>query len=169
MAGGLIPGFTDPMSDAMAALYGLVAGAPGGKESVRAALDQMTTSAMQSFNASYPDVAGIDYFSWAGRSAHAFSTNTQDAACAGAPNPAAIDVIRVELSLPFEATGGEAVANDGLVTVESARWGTFLGCVPADHLDEIGMFFLHGADPISGFDHAVFFGRVASELEARGF
>ena len=27
--------------------------------------------------------------------------------------------------------------NDGLVTVASARWGTFLGCVPADHLAEV--------------------------------
>ena len=30
------------------------------------------------------------------------------------------------------------VAHDGLVPVQSAKWGTFLGCVPADHLDEIG-------------------------------
>ena len=28
--------------------------------------------------------------------------------------------------------------NDGLVTVTSATWGTFLGCIPADHLDEVG-------------------------------
>ena len=27
--------------------------------------------------------------------------------------------------------------NDGLVTVASAKWGTFLGCVPADHLSEV--------------------------------
>ena len=26
---------------------------------------------------------------------------------------------------------------DGLVTVDSAQWGTFLGCIPADHLDEV--------------------------------
>jgi hypothetical protein len=24
------------------------------------------------------------------------------------------------------------------VTVQSARWGTFIGCVPADHFDEVG-------------------------------
>lgn len=168
MADGAIPGFTDPLFDAVASLYGLAAGAPGGKESIRAALDQMSTSAMQSFNARYPDVAGIEYFSWAGRSARAFSTNTEDTACSGAPNPDATDVIGLELALPFEATGGEVVANDGLVTVESARWGTFLGCMPADHMDEIGMFFLRGADPVSGFDHAKFFTKVGTELEARG-
>ena len=38
--------------------------------------------------------------------------------------------------------GGVArVPNDGLVRVADARWGTFLGCVPADHLDQIGHLF----------------------------
>ena len=29
-----------------------------------------------------------------------------------------------------------APANDGMVAVYSAKWGTFLGCIPADHWDE---------------------------------
>jgi hypothetical protein len=30
-------------------------------------------------------------------------------------------------------------SNDGLVKVESAKWGTFMQCVPADHLKEVGV------------------------------
>lgn len=35
--------------------------------------------------------------------------------------------------------------NDGMVSVENSKWGEFLGCVPADHLDEVGQ--LVGDDP----------------------
>ena len=56
-------------------------------------------------------------------------------------------------------TGGgdvlDPTPNDGLVTVNSARApdSTFLGCVPADHLDELGLIADFGAGLISGWNH----------------
>lgn len=48
--------------------------------------------------------------------------------------------------------------NDGLVTVASSRHGTFLGTIPADHLDEVGQIL--GTTAI-GFNHKTFYSRLA--------
>jgi hypothetical protein len=61
------------------------------------------------------------------------------------------------------------VQSDGLVPITSAKWGSFLQCVPADHLKEVGMFFQNGPDPISGYDHLVFFETLVARLQAEGF
>jgi triacylglycerol lipase len=56
------------------------------------------------------------------------------------------------------------VVSDGLVPVESAKWGRFRGCVAADHLSEVGQ-------PVgltAGFDHLAFFGAIAAFLVAEG-
>ncbi len=172
MASGLLPGFTDVTLDAVAALYGSVVGGPNdSSSSVRGAMTEMSSGNMTSFNLLYPDVQGMAYFSWAGRSSATTSDDDHaDDACIGVfANPAHNDVVRPELALTFQLDGGNAVPNDGLVTVESSKWGMFLGCVPADHLDEVGMFFKTGADAHSGFDHVVFFEQVAQALVDRGF
>ena len=63
----------------------------------------------------------------------------------------------------------DPVGNDGLVPVESAKWGTFLGCIPADHLDEIGQ--IGGLSPGLGNDwrHKPFYRSLVSFLRARGY
>jgi len=55
------------------------------------------------------------------------------------------------------------------VPVASARYGTFLGCVPADHLDEIGQ--IGGIGPGAGnpFDHVLLYRQIADWLAERGF
>ena len=57
------------------------------------------------------------------------------------------------------------VVNDGLVTAESAKWGTFMQCVPADHLKEVGQV---GA-LANGFDHLQFYRDVTARVRAAGF
>jgi pimeloyl-ACP methyl ester carboxylesterase len=52
-------------------------------------------------------------------------------------------------------------ANDGLVTVASSRHGTFLGTIPADHLDEVGQ--LLGSTAL-GFNHKTFYSNLARFL-----
>jgi triacylglycerol lipase len=64
----------------------------------------------------------------------------------------------------FVAHGAELRPNDGMVTVESAKWGKFKGCVPADHLDEVGQPH-HSANPLTGFDHLDFYRKIASSLD----
>jgi triacylglycerol lipase len=59
--------------------------------------------------------------------------------------------------------------NDGMVTVRSAKWGTFNGCIPADHVDQIGRFAEGHKDKRTGFDHLRFFRNVAFDLASKGF
>lgn len=52
------------------------------------------------------------------------------------------------------------------MTVTSARWGRFRGCIPADHLDEVGQVSNDRSDNRTGFDHLRFFRDLAYELAA---
>ena len=56
-------------------------------------------------------------------------------------------------------------SNDGLVSVESARWGNFLGVLPADHLDEVGHRYDLSNQP---FDSAQFYLSEARRLSQLG-
>lgn len=61
--------------------------------------------------------------------------------------------------------------NDGLVTVESARWGVFRGMVTSKRLRGIS----HGdmidltREDYEGFDVKEFYVKVAADLKERGF
>jgi triacylglycerol lipase len=72
-------------------------------------------------------------------------------------------------SAAFVAHGEALRPNDGLVMVDSAKWGTFRGCVPASHLSELGQISMNRFDPRTGFDHLRFYRNVAFELAAKGF
>jgi triacylglycerol lipase len=62
------------------------------------------------------------------------------------------------------AHGGELLPNDGLVQVASAKCGTFRGCVPADHIDEVGA----ASSSLTPFAYVKFVRNRAFELAARG-
>lgn len=56
---------------------------------------------------------------------------------------------------------------DGLVTVEASTHGEFVGCIPADHMDQVG----DAVDrrlPRSGFDRIRFYLNVTDGLAAEG-
>lgn len=170
---GLIPGFSyDLINAILRALWGGLASAPGDAK-VQASLRQLSRDFMQrSFNPANPDDARVKYYSVAGRS----SGKRADAECAGGAwgNSSRIDLLDPLLSVAipvFALTSPnplDPVANDGLVTVASSRWGTFLGCVPADHLDEVGQIAHLLPDLISGFDHRAFYRRLAQTLHRDG-
>jgi triacylglycerol lipase len=65
--------------------------------------------------------------------------------------------------------GDDFIPNDGLVAVDSARWGNFRGCIPADHMEQLGQRSLPDVNVQNGFDIARFYANVASDLTARGF
>ena len=65
--------------------------------------------------------------------------------------------------------GDVLVPNDGLAAVDSARWGNFRGCVPADHMEQLGQKNLPDVNVQNGFDVARFYANVAGDLAARGF
>jgi triacylglycerol lipase len=129
---------------------------------------EMTEAYMAgTFNPEYGDDPRVHYASYAGR------TNLEDGrgACDGSliPNdPTQKDVAQPMLTPTATFLEASGEPSDGLVPVESARWGEFMGCIPADHLKEVGLF-VNGADPVSGFDHLAFFRDVVFRLRASGY
>src|SRR5690606_31672596 len=148
----------------------------------------MTTEGMAEFNARYPDSPSVSYYSVTGRS----DWHLGGESCEASNRPSAVtrwdgeqdpidpllDLLEVVLDEDylvehlvkplsiFYFDDGEA--NDALVAAKSARWGRFLGCVPADHLDQVG--HLLGDSPGAGnpFDHREFFADLVAFLHAEG-
>lgn len=121
------------------------------------------------FNPKYVDDPRVAYSSYGGRTN--FEKGTGECASALYPDdPSKLDAAQ-PLLYPTAVflEEGDGKANDGLVTVASAKWGTFLQCVPADHLAEVGQLFQSGTDPISKFDHLAFFRSVVARIRAAGY
>jgi triacylglycerol lipase len=145
----------------------------GQTTSVTKALYLFSQPGITAFNAAHPDSPGIFYASIAGRSNLRFA----DGDC------------NADVSLPFVTKYGSTVdplnallgafelplagtslyVNDGLVRAKDARWDQFWGCVPADHLDEIGQIL--GAPPGIGndFDHLDFYTQIIAYMRSLGY
>jgi hypothetical protein len=99
------------------------------------------------FNAATPDAPAVRYFSYAG----------------DVPLARVTPMLRRSWELLWAAEG----ANDGLVSVQSARWGEFLGTIYSDHFAQTpDGLFIH---PREDFDSLRFFLRVCEDLARRGF
>lgn len=122
------------------------------------------------FNAKYPDSPGVFYASIAGRSSyHAFDND-----CAGDLSLQFITQWDKKLDPVDPLLGAVSLllgagANDGLVRDEDSRWGEFWGCVPADHLDEIGQLFGDGAGFGNDWNHLKFYSLLVKYLRERGY
>lgn len=165
---GLIPGFTDPMWDFFARIIGNVISDVGDDPSLRAFCEQVSEKHMeQEFNPANPDDPRVAYFSVAGRSGLSMGLDECKGSVWG--NPVQVDAVDPLLAATHEFLAGVSFdrnANDGLVTVESAKWGTFLGCVPGDHLDEIGQ--IADPKPLLDWDHVDMYRDVVDHLRAEG-
>lgn len=115
--------------------------------------DLCTDYMVDTFNPNTPNDPNIYYQSWAAK------------AKTGCPS--------VILTIPWFIMLAEGSGdNDGLVSVESAKWGNFRGVEDAawysmgcDHLNIVGQFF--GVTP--GYDAPEFFVSVVSELKDWGY
>ena len=129
---------------------------------------ELTTSYMaNTFNPKYVNAPGVVYASYAGRT----NLENGDGDCDDgvyANQPESLAIPQVPLGVTAAYLSLEGQTSDGLVPVTSAKWGTFMECVPADHLKEVGMIDQNGSDPISGYDHLVFFRAVVARLRAQG-
>jgi triacylglycerol lipase len=139
---------------------------------IRAAFTSLAEASAGAFNRDNPDDPRVHYESWAGLSN-----------VAGIPNPQDLPACEYELTqfrsaqarhrmhvalktIAFVVAHETALRpNDGLVQVASAKWGTFRGCVPADHMDEVGAL----PASWSPFDHVRFLRQRAFELAAAGY
>ncbi|KIP12571.1 hypothetical protein PHLGIDRAFT_61787 [Phlebiopsis gigantea 11061_1 CR5-6] len=82
------------------------------------AFEFLTVDNMRRFNEETPDVPGVSYFSWG-----------------AVYEPGLIDTWKWSHSVILEKEG----PNDGLVSLQSARWGTYLGTLEGvNHLDLVG-------------------------------
>ena len=79
---------------------------------------ELTSSATDQFNRQYPNAPGVAYFSYAARGR-------------GPLNVTAAPLLPLYYFIR-QRTGHD---NDGLVTIESAKWGTFVDVWPGDHAD----------------------------------
>jgi triacylglycerol lipase len=134
-----------------------------------AQMQEMSTGYMTStFNLKYIDDPQVPYSSYAGR------TNLESGAadCADAvyaDDSTSLDSAQAILLPTAQYVQGVTdVTNDGLVPAASARWGTFLQCIPADHMNQVG-WFESGTDPLSGYNHLTFFQNVVARIRAAGF
>ncbi|CAO1625606.1 unnamed protein product [Parajaminaea phylloscopi] len=88
-------------------------GIPGGGE----AFDCLTTESMRAFNERVLDVPGVRYTSWG-----------------AAFKPGLFNEFRFPHGIIWEKEGH----NDGLVSIESAKWGEYKGTFKGTHIDLIG-------------------------------
>ena len=168
---GLLPGINLGILDAVATAIGAVYNGAPGRAELRTTLAALSERDAVPFNAQNPDDARVRYYSVAGRS------NRRDghAVCgdAAVPNqPSRVDtpfLLIAPLTVFLEGNDPEHLVNDGLVTVTSARWGTFLGCYPADHFDEVGQIAHQGPDLFSGFDHIALYRDLVRRVRDDGF
>lgn len=168
LALGFASGWTESLANAIA---GWVKGKSLDDPDMRAALESLAERYAGDFNAQNPDDERVYYFSVAGRSLLA----TAGTVCADGAwgNSSYIDVAEAMYATTGTYLFGSIrpwrwKANDGVVTVESAKWGTFLGCYPADHSDLTGSYN-DGLDQSSGFDHYQMYRDFTDLLSAYGF
>lgn len=161
---------------------------PPDDTALQVVLGRLTPEKMRAFNEEITDAPGVLYQSFAGIS-HIFgqplvpSEADVSRECRGpdgtlllARSGDGYDVMSPILAAtaPFADAGiGEDAAallrpSDGMVSIASARWGRFRGCVPADHYDLIGQIGDLGVDPSSGFEATRFYQNLAVDLARRG-
>ena len=117
------------------------------------------------FNPKYKDAPGVLYMSYAGRT----NLRTGIGVCDDGKysnDPLSVDVTQAALApLAVFLEEGQFKVNDGLVTVDSAKWGAFQQCVPADHLKEVGQL----APVASSFNHLQLFRDIVARVRLAGY
>ena len=120
-----------------------------GDADFRTALAELTPSnVVDNFNTAAPDDERVKYWSYAGVAGRG---------CEHSTNP----FLRLFNNYLYDREG----VNDGMVSVQSARWGDYLGEVSADHAQQIGASFPGS----SGFSPSEFYASVADLLANHDF
>jgi triacylglycerol lipase len=120
-----------------------------GSADVRTALAELTPEHMEhTFNPEVPDHPDVTYWSYGSRAGKGTSV----------PIAPFFRYLNTHL---FEREG----VNDGIVSVQSARWGTYQGTVGADHARQVGLSSGLAAD----FGSNAFYTSIAEDLAAQGW
>jgi triacylglycerol esterase/lipase EstA (alpha/beta hydrolase family) len=127
-------------------------------QDIAAQMAQMSSSGMETFNNQVLDRSDVMYQSWAGR-----TCGLLDLLCQWDNGGEIVTPIFAGTHAVLVLMEGD---NDGLVGVESAKWGDYRGEISADHIDEIGQ--IAGATA-PGFEHLDFYSEIVADLSKRGF
>lgn len=133
------------------------------------AVEQLSSAGMEAFNEQHPDPEGVPIFSVVGYSnlVPAPSFCEEGALFERTSRIDPVDPLLVSTGLVL--SGGDLFdprANDGIVPSDSMVWGTLLGCVPADHFDEVGQIGDLLPHVLSGFDHLEMFRLLVDNARA---
>jgi triacylglycerol lipase len=146
----------------------------GNETSVVAALEQFSAPGIAAFNAKYSDAEGVLYASVTGRtdwhSGGADCESSEEALFVTSFEDE-LDPANALLSITegvLDGGLGESIPNDGLVRVQDARWGHFWGCLPADHLDQVGQLFGQSPGLGNGWAYLDFYRALAARLRSEG-
>jgi triacylglycerol lipase len=145
----------------------------GNTTSVTKALYLFSQPGITAFNQKHPDSPGIFYASLAGRS----QLRGNEGDCTGdlglsfvTPWYSTLD----PLNPLFDAfavllDGSQYYVNDGLVRAKDAQWGQWWGCVPADHVDEIGQILGQSPGIGNGWKYLDFYSELIASMRSKGF
>jgi len=156
-----------PLTQALMLIYSGLAGRPDAEANLNQQMQELSREYMEVFNRETPDHPDVRYRSWAGRSVpNRLVRDVASEACDSGvhANPDGRDLVDPLFRLLQPTVTREQGPNDGLVAVSSAKWGTFMGCVPADHLDEVGMLGDRPPQRFSGFNYLELFETIAEDL-----
>jgi len=177
IATGLVPfpGVQAVVDAIVVAVAGPLWDAADDTTSLFESLEQLSTEGVADFLAHHPDGPGVAYYSIGGRSDR-HPGGSECAVPGGRPGFITrwdddLDPIEPLLILTEGiADGGlfDNDPNDGLVRVADSKHGRFLGCIPADHFDEIGHLFGDGGGSGNSFDHLLFYEELVAWLRAQG-
>jgi len=154
---GLLPAAGADVLDALVALFGPVLGQSPEADLMAGLADLTTVNMTTAFNPANPDDPDVAYYSVGGVcTLPPFTSYT----------PGVDDLCDLEVQVTYLFLLDAAGANDGLLPETSAHWGTYLGVIPADHLDEVGQ--IAGITSLA-FDHLAFYANLAAFLRMEGF
>ena len=149
---GLVPG---KAAAAAAAVLDSVAGIVTGHDSdILAQLADLSCASAAAFTVENPDDPRVEYYSYSGSTQTSWLVDTD-----------VTDIVTPFLWPSYRILASLEGENDGVVSVQSAAWGSYLGVLPADHWDEVGL--LPGTSR-PAFDHIAFYRGLASFLDGRG-
>ena len=133
----------------------------GHEQDLEASMETLRTDYMMDvFNPAHPDDPRVTYWSWAGRTCARLEISCRE----DNNGEVVLDVLYPTYAF-LRSYGPHAGFNDGMVPVDSAKWGEFHGMMTADHGDEIGLFYRTNLF----FDHLEFYSSVAQKLFDEGF
>jgi triacylglycerol lipase len=145
----------------------------GNATSLTKALYLFSQPGITAFNKAHPNSPGVFYASIAGRSE--LRGNDDDCTPTVAqPFISSWSSTVDPLNPLFDAfvpvlIGDQFYVNDGLVRAKDAQWGEFWGCLPADHIDEIGQILGENPGPGNDWKYLDLYTEVIAYMRSRGY